>query len=168
MSGMWWSGVRRLDRGLAVVERAAVVGLLCSLLGLGLLQVIWRNLFSSGWVWADEVLRHLVLWLGLWGASLATRDQRHLRIDALTHWLPARFQPWLMGVTHLLAAATCVALAVAGWRLVQYEMEGGAVLRVGLPVWVAQGMMPLVFGLMALRFAGRSFAAWTQGREARP
>ena len=84
-----------LDHWLASLERALVVLLLTGLLGLGLLQVIERNVLASGIFWADELLQHLVLWLGFLGASLATREQRHLSIDVLSHFLPTRWQLWL-------------------------------------------------------------------------
>ena len=75
-----------LDHWLASLERALVVLLLSGLLGLGLLQVIERNVLASGLFWADELLQHLVLWLGF--GLLATREQRHLSIDVLSHFLP--------------------------------------------------------------------------------
>ena len=61
-----------LDHWLASLERVLVVLLLTGLLGLGLLQVIERNLLASGIFWADELRQHLVLWLSFLGASLAT------------------------------------------------------------------------------------------------
>jgi len=84
-----------LDHWLASLERALVVLLLSGLLGLGLLQVIERNVLASGIFWADELLQHLVLWLGFLGASLATREHCHLSIDVLGHFLPTRWQLWL-------------------------------------------------------------------------
>ncbi|MDH3600200.1 MAG: TRAP transporter small permease [Candidatus Tectomicrobia bacterium] len=145
--------IHRLDRLLAGLERAAVVVLLLSLLLLGLLQIILRNAFAGGLFWADEVLRHLVLWLGFLGASLATHEQRHLRMDVLARWLPAGAQPWLALLINLLAASGCMVLAQAAWTFVRFERESGAVLSVGLAVWIAQSIVPLGFALMALRFA---------------
>jgi hypothetical protein len=43
-------------------------------------------------------------------------------------------------------------LAQAGWAFVQLERDSGAVLSVGLAVWIAQSIVPLGFSLMALRF----------------
>lgn len=158
--------MHRLDRLLAGLERAAIVVLLCSLLLLGLLQIILRNVFAGGLFWADEVLRHLVLWLGFLGASLATHEQRHLRIDVLARWLPEGAQPCLGLLLNLVAASGCAILAQAAWTFVRFERESGAVLSVGLAVWMAQGIVPLGFALMALRFALRMLAALAQLRKA--
>lgn len=145
--------LHRLDRGLAWLERALVVLLLLTLLLLGFLQVILRNVFASGLFWADDVLRHQVLWLGFLGASLATREQRHLRMDVLAQWLPSRCQARLNLLASLLAVVGCVLLAHAAWTFVYDEYMAGMRLSVGLRSWVAQSILPLGFALMALRFA---------------
>ena len=98
-----------LDHWLASLERALVVLLLTGLLGLGLLQVIERNVLASGIFWADELLQHMVLWLGFLGASLATREHRHLSIDVLSHFLPTRWQLWLGLLVNTVALVLCTA-----------------------------------------------------------
>jgi C4-dicarboxylate transporter DctQ subunit len=145
----------RLDHCLARVERAAVVLLLSSLLGLGLCQMLLRNLFASGWFWADVLLRHLVLWLGFLGASLATREQQHLSIDALARMLPAWCQPWLTLLTNLTAAGVCLLLLQAAWRFVQDEYAVGTVLVPGVATWLAGSIMPIGLLVMAWRFVLR-------------
>ena len=158
--------MHRLDRLLAGLERAAIVVLLLSLLFLGLLQIILRNVLAGGLFWADEVLRHLVLWLGFLGASLATHEQRHLRMDVLARWMPEGAQPWLTLLLNLVAASGCAILAQAAWTFVRFEREAGAVLSVGLAVWMVQSIVPLGFALMALRFALRMLEVLAQLREA--
>jgi C4-dicarboxylate transporter DctQ subunit len=147
------SFLHHLDRVLAVIERATVVLLLAGLLGLGLLQVLLRNLFASGLFGADALLRHLVMWLGFIGASLATRERRHLSMNVLGQALPAWCQPWLTLLTDLAACVVCAMLTQAAWRFVQYEHAAGTVLAFGLATWLAQSIMPLGFLLMTLRFA---------------
>ena len=104
-----------LDHWLASLERALVVLLLTGLLGLGLLQVIERNVLASGLFWAASCCRHLVLWLGFLGASLATREQRHLSIDVLSHFLPTRWQLWLGLLINTVALVLCMLLVQAAW-----------------------------------------------------
>ena len=73
----------RLDSMLAVVERALLVLLLSGLIGLGFLQMLLRNLFASGLFWADEVLRHVVVWLGML-APPWQRENKNISIS--TSW----------------------------------------------------------------------------------
>jgi C4-dicarboxylate transporter, DctQ subunit len=150
---MGW--LRWLDHWLASLERALVVLLLSGLLGLGLLQVIERNLLASGVFWADELLQHIVLWLGFLGASLATREHRHLSIDVLSHFLPVRWQLWLGLVVNAVALGLCMLLVQAAWGLVHSEYTAGTVLSFGVPSWLAQSIIPLGFGAITLRFALR-------------
>lgn len=150
----------RLDHWLARLENAALVVLLSSLLGLGLLQIALRNFWASGLFWAEELLQHLVLWLGFLGASLATRAQSHLRIDVLSHLLPVRLHPWVALGTNLAALVVCGLLAHAAWTLVRVEYAAGTTLTFGVAAWVAQSIMPAGLCLMALRFALHTYEAF--------
>jgi TRAP-type C4-dicarboxylate transport system permease small subunit len=152
------SWVRCLDRWLAGLERAAVVVFLTSVLALGLWQVIARNVLARGVFWADELLQHLVLWLGFLGASLATREQRHLRIDLFARLFPA-WQPWLAVLVDGTAGIICLLLAHAAWRFLRLEGSTGTSLTFGVPAWVAQGIIPFGFAMMAIRFTLHSLEA---------
>src|SRR5919197_540806 len=143
------------DYWLASLERVLVVLLLTGLLGLGLLQVIERNVLASGIFWADELLQHMVLWLGFLGASLATREHRHLSIDVLSHVLPTRWQLWLGLLVNAVALGLCMLLVQAAWGLVRSEYTAGTMLSFGVPSWLAQSIIPLGFGAITLRFALR-------------
>jgi len=145
--------LRRLDQWLARLERVAVVIFLTGLLGLCVLQVIWRNVLASGMFWADELLQHIVLWLGFVGAALATYEQRHLNIDVLTRLLPAPWQPWRALVVELATCLVCALMTQAAWTLVRSEAAAGTVLTFAVPAWLAQSIIPLGFGIMALRCA---------------
>ena len=47
-----------------------------------------RYFIKQGLPWVDLLLRQLVLWVPFLGASLATRENNHLSIDFLKHFLP--------------------------------------------------------------------------------
>jgi C4-dicarboxylate transporter, DctQ subunit len=151
-----------LDHWLASLERALVVLLLSGLLGLGLLQVIERNVLASGIFWADELLQHIVLWLGFLGASLATREHRHLSIDVLSHFLPVRWQGWLELLVNFVALVLCLLLVQAAWGLVRSEYTAGTMLTFGVPAWLVQSIIPLGFGAITLRFALRLMETLTR------
>jgi TRAP-type C4-dicarboxylate transport system permease small subunit len=127
-----------LDHWLASLERTLVVLLLSGLLGLGLLQVIERNVLASGIFWADELLQHIVLWLGFLGASLATREHRHLSIDVLSHFLPTRWQLWFGLLVNTVALRAVYAPRQAAWGLVRSEYTAGTMLTFGVPCPLAQ------------------------------
>ena len=72
------------------LEKWLFVILLGSLAAFAVLQIILRNVFATGLVWGDDLLRHGVLWISILGASRATLEKKHIRIDLLPRVLPAR------------------------------------------------------------------------------
>lgn len=155
-------GFQRLDAQLARFERLALILMVMALMGLGVLQVLWRNLLASGLFWVDELLQHLVLWLGLLGASLATRAQRHLSIDLVTRRVPQRWQRRLILAGAHIAVLVCGVLTLAAWTVVHAEYKAGTVLTFGVPTWMAQSIMPLGFAVMVWRFALHGWATYVQ------
>jgi TRAP-type C4-dicarboxylate transport system permease small subunit len=160
--------LHRLDAMLAVVERTLIVLLLSGLIGLGFLQMLLRNVFASGLFWADELLRHAVVWLGILGASLATREQKHLSFDILARWLPPWCQLWGALLTNLIAMLVCMLLYAATWRFVQAERAAGTRLAFGVAAWVVQYIFPFGFLTMALRFVLHVYSTILQLLAQRP
>ena len=63
-----------LEKGLALLhflENGLLVGLLVAMIGIAVTQIVMRNGFDSGFLWADSLLRVLVLWIGMIGALVA-------------------------------------------------------------------------------------------------
>ena len=100
--------------------------------------------------------------LGALGASLATREHRHLSIDVLSHFLPPRWQLWLGVLVNTVALVLCMLFVQAAWGLVRSEYTAGTVLTFRVPAWLAQSIIPLGFGAITLRFAVRLVATLCQ------
>jgi TRAP-type C4-dicarboxylate transport system permease small subunit len=105
----------------------------------------------------------MVLWAGFLGASLATRQGRHIAIDVVSRFLPASAGRWLAALLQLAACVISVFLAGASWSFVAAERLGQSVLVGGIPTWWAQTIIPAGFGLMAFRFGLRA-ALFATGR----
>lgn len=145
-------GLRRIDAFLAQAEQALIVIVLTAMLLLAFLQVLLRNIWDSGLPWVDILLRHLVLWLGIMGASLATRMNRHIRIEALPRFLPARHQRLVERGVLLFAAAVSTLLGVAAVDLVRQEQATGSMAFGPVPTWMLQLVLPVGFAIVAFRF----------------
>jgi C4-dicarboxylate transporter DctQ subunit len=76
------SRLERLDEAIDRVETAIVVLFISAMLVIAFLQIFLRNVFTTGLTWGDLILRNLVLWIGFIGATLATREGKHINIDA--------------------------------------------------------------------------------------
>ncbi len=141
-----WLG--RLHRAEDLLLAALALGLL----GLAVAQIALRLVFDSGLDWAEMAGRAGVFWLALLGALGATRDRRHIAIDALPRVLPPWAQRLAWWVSQSAAAALCAAMAWLGWGLVQLEREAPVPFIAGVPSWWPMLVLPAGFGLMALRF----------------
>ena len=147
------SGVlARLDRIGRLLENVALVTILTSMIVLAVGQIVLREVFETGIIWADELIKLMVLWLAMIGSIAACLDDRHIRIDALSHLLP----DWLVNVTRLIvdafAAVVCVVIAWHAWRYLQLEIEFADQVPVDTPAWIAHVVIPLAFILMSYRF----------------
>ena len=148
--------LRKLGNFLLFIERSSVVALLGAMVLLAFTQVILRNVFSTGFLWADTLLRHMVLWAGFVGASLATEEERHIAIDVLSRFLPERYKHLTRIFTFFFAAVICFILGDAALTFVLSEKEAGSVLLIfgstEVLTWHAELIIPIGFGMMCLRF----------------
>ena len=156
---------RRAVRVMHGVESSFLALLLAAMLALSFLQIVLRNVAHSGLVWIDPLLRHLLLWIGFAGATLATRLDHHIHIDVLTRSLPPAVNRIVRRVTNAGAAFVCLLLADATLRFVVQEADAETTSFLDLPTWILQTVMPLACLVMSYRFLyrtldpGRSAAA---------
>lgn len=137
--------IHRLEDGLLIITLAAMVLLALS-------QIILRNVFDTGIEWTDPLLRVLVLWLGLLGAIAATRQNRHITIDVISRLLPRSGQMITAIISNLFSASICAVISYYAAMFVVMEYEDGIIAFANIPAWLCESIIPLGFGLMALRF----------------
>lgn len=145
-----------LLRHLAQSEDMLLCFLLTSMLCLSCLQIFLRSVLSGGFLWADPVLRYLVLWCGLLGALKATALGKHIALDFSDYLIPESLRPWVTLTTELFCTITAIGLMLAAWLFIQNEMEFGGSGLLSLPTWVWNIIFPITFGLMSIRY-GISF-----------
>jgi len=144
--------INGIDKGLASVENIVIIILLTVMVLLAFTQVILRNFFSTGLLWGDIFLRHLVLWVGFIGASLATREGKHINIEILTRFISKSKQPYFRIFIDVVTACVCFILAKAGFNFLSYEIEAGTILFLNIPAWIFQLIIPVGFALIGFRF----------------
>jgi TRAP-type C4-dicarboxylate transport system permease small subunit len=126
--------------------------LLISMVLLAGSQILLRNLFESGLIWADPTLRIMVLWIALLGAIAATRENRHIRIDLISHILAKQYLPLVSIVNNLFSALVCGIIAWHSARFVYFEWTDGTKLFGNLPSWAGEIIIPFGFTVMTIRF----------------
>ena len=148
--------LKSIDKALTKAEETVLIALLSVMVVMAFLQVVLRNLFSSGIFWADILLRHLLLWLGFLGAAIATSENRHINIDALRRFLSPKVRSSVEVLTDLFAAGICYLLAKASWTFVQGEMADHRTVFENIPAWYAEIILPVGFGLLVVHFLIRA------------
>ena len=146
------SGWSRFARLLNRIEQAVLVLLLVLMVVLAFLPILFRNLLSVGFLWIDPLLRHLVLWVALLGASLATRENRHIKIDLLAPHLDPLKRVRLEAGLALLSGAVCWLLVWPAVEFLRLEYEVGKTLIWKIPLWASQAVMPLMLTVIGARF----------------
>jgi len=146
------------------IENAILVALVAALVAIAGAQILLRNLFGGGFIWADPLMRVLVLWVGLAGALVAAQHDNHIAINVVARLLPPHLKYWIRVVVDLVTTFVCAILAWVGGALVIAEFHGGARAFGDVPVWICQLVIPLAFGGIAVRYLG---FAWLNSIHAR-
>jgi TRAP-type C4-dicarboxylate transport system permease small subunit len=147
----------RVDEVMARVEQTLLVTFLAFMIGIAFLQILLRNFFSTGLDWGDSLVRNLVLWTGFIGATLATKEGKHINIDVVSRWLPSLGKNVVTLVTHLFSFFVCCGLTYAALKFIKNEVQMENITFLDIPAWIPEMILPLTFGLMTFRFGLRSF-----------
>lgn len=143
--------LKRLESWGTAAENASLVLLLGAMMILAVGQIVLRIFFSIGFVWTDELISLMVLWIALIASIAATRSNKHLRIDILSHFVPEKYARFPRIIVDAFAAAVCGVLA---WHSVRYvELFFEDTVLTDFPAWIAYSVLPVSLALMCYRFA---------------
>ncbi len=121
---------------------------------LGALGLILCPKLPSKYIWSQELSLILLAWVAFLGGSLATREGKHIFVEALAKAVPRPAVPWTSAAGLGVTAAFCgyiVILAVN--QIVTVDLPGGEVRpSTRLPAWTITAAAATAFSLMALRF----------------
>ena len=125
------------------------------------LQIVLRNFFESGVVWISPMLGILVLWVGLLGAILATRQHAHIKINVISNYLPEQYKPVAAIIADLFSAIVLFVLGYYCIEFVKLDLDTDAMAFASVPMWVVQIILPVSFFIMATRFLVYTFISIT-------
>lgn len=155
--------MNRILRILGTVEDAILASVLGVMIVMAAVQIVLRNVFDSGLLWADPMLRVSVLWVGMLGAMAATRDDRQISVDALSRFLPSRWNARVRVLTDIFTALVAGFFSWHAGRLVIEDHASGMTAFASVPVWVCELILPFAMGIIGIRYA---IYAWKHFREA--
>ena len=141
------------DKTGRALEDLIVVSILTGMIVLAAGQILLRNVFDVGFIWTDELLRILVLWIALAGAVAASRADKQINIAVLDRFLPRKLAALSEIVVHAFTTAVCGTVTGVSVQFVQTSREYGDVLLGQVPAWLLQLALPVGFGLLTWRYA---------------
>jgi len=158
--------IKKLNDGVAAVESGVLFTIILIMVLGAFVQVMLRLLFDSGVLWGDIFLRHLVLWVGFIGASLATRDGKHINVDIFARYLKPPLKNYVQAFIDLVAATVTVYLVKAAWTFVMEERAYATTAFNDVPAWYFQIIIPVGFALMGVRFVIEALIKVSEARQA--
>ena len=144
--------MRVLVKSVHRFEDFLLVVLLSSMILLASTQILLRNLFEFGLVWADPLLRIMVLWLGMIGATVASRDNRHIHIDLVSHFFSKTAYLLVQTFVGQFTSWVCLLVAWYGAHWVRLDFVDGLTGILGIPAWAFEIIIPITFALIGIRY----------------
>jgi TRAP-type C4-dicarboxylate transport system permease small subunit len=142
--------ITRFRDGLGRLETAIAGTALLLLLVLVFGQILARNILHSSIPEADILSRYMVLYIAFFGAALAVRSHRHIRLDIVAAFLSHRRIRQIRTPLYVISAAVCSVFAQAAtrfwyddWQYVADSERWSSILAL---------ITPFGFGLLALNF----------------
>lgn len=151
------NALRKLHSLLLKAETLLLVFLLISLIVIAVTQVLLRNVFGGGLLWADAYTRISMLWIALIGAMIASRSCHHIAIDVLIRGLPEQWQRITQRISDGLTAMICFVAAWFSTAFVIQERAYGDIAFGNIPSWECEAIIPFAFGVIALRYSAAVF-----------
>ncbi len=137
----------------SAIEASLLVAVLSAMIILAAGQIVARNVGAAAFPWADEALRVMVLWVAMLGAVAASREQRHVSIDAIARVVPAGVARLFRRVGAIFAALVSGFLAWYSYLFVADSLAAEDFVFNGtLPAWTVQLILPVGFLLICYRY----------------
>ncbi|HAO67641.1 MAG TPA: C4-dicarboxylate ABC transporter permease [Verrucomicrobiales bacterium] len=147
-------------RWLCGIENSILIVCLFALIFLPLLERVMRGFFNTGIEGEAEFVLHFSLVIGMVGGAIAAREKRLLGISTIAHFLKG---PWKIAAdvfANSWAAVVTGVLGYAGYLFLLDERGAGNEIAYGVARWWIQSMLPIGFGLIAIRLVWNSGPQW--------
>ncbi|MEG1492380.1 MAG: TRAP transporter small permease [Oscillospiraceae bacterium] len=145
--------MKKIDKCLCVCEDTMMVVGILSAAAILFINVVMRNVFSSGLVWAEEFAKFAIIWITFGGCGAAARANAHMKISALYDAMGAKVKKVMDVLINLCAMIFSSFMVYYGITLTIKVIETAQVSpTMQLPMWVIYISVPIGGALMLLRY----------------
>ena len=110
-------------------------------------NVVGRYLFSKPFIWAEESMQFMHIWVVMLGAAILTSHGTHLKMDAVYILALPRLRRVLDVLTNLLGIAVSLYIIVQATQMIQMLTANGQRSVIGrIPMNLMYSAIPLGFG----------------------
>ena len=151
-------------RGMAEGKVASLAG---AVLGGLAIAAFFLTKVGDDYVWSVELASVLLMYVGFFGASMATREGRHIQVDAVRKKLSPTQLPLYNAICGVITILFCALLLVLAVQYVSDQLgHGGELQATGLPEFLVSLPIAVSLFVMIGRFGVRVRAdldAWRRG-----
>ena len=128
-----------------------IVGLLLIVaVAINFSNVFGRYILDHPLGWADEAMGFLQVVMVVIGASLVTRENAHLRMDAVEHFIPRRLKHWLDIASGILTVAVALIVVWMSFGIVAGLLQNDTrSVSLEIPLAIPYFAFPIGFALIA-------------------
>ena len=143
-------------KGFARAEDTLAALALLAMAVLPIAEVVVQQFSPAGIPGSLSTVKHLTLWVGFLGAAIAAREGKLLSLATGTLLPEGRPREIAGLVAATVTAAVAGLLTFGGIELVQTTRAQGGTIGPDIPTWIAQLVLPVSFGLIAVRAVWRA------------
>lgn len=115
--------------------------------------IIMRAVFQHPLVWTNEISRYLIIWGTLIGATVALKNDYHIKVDLLYNKLPKSVKHLTNIFANAVGCAFCIFLVYYGSESVVHYIDlGQRSLDTRTPLWIVYLILPVTGILLGSRF----------------
>ena len=152
-------------RGLRDTENIGVTCALFVMMLLPVVEIVLRKTHHAGIAGAPLIVQQFTFIVGMLGGAIAARDGRLLALSALTSVVHGRVKTAMIVFSQSFAAAVTAFLCVASVIFVNDMRQTADVIAFGIKTWHVQLLLPIGFGVIAVRLWWHAAKTW-RGRTA--
>lgn len=154
----------KLLEALAIVAALLLFAMVCVVTG----DILLRNLFVRGFVWANEVSEYALYLITLFTAPWLLRRGQHVRLDLVLSALPVRIAWVVEAIGDILGFIVCLIMIRYGFIMAfdAWNMGSITIKNLVFPEWWLLAPLPVTFVLLAIEFVFR-FRRLLQSRARR-